>query len=63
MGERSRCNHDLTWFCEEDVSLTMVLVEKCSPCQSLDITGYHAYGMSIGRPMHRHGSNLLLFSI
>jgi len=29
----------LSWFCEEDVSLTMALVEKCSPTlESLDVS-------------------------
>ena len=48
----------LTWFCEEDTSLTMTLVEKCShTLESLDITCDDSCGMSI-RHLRPRRSNL-----
>ena len=47
----------LEWFCDEDVSLTMALVKKCSHAlETLDITDER--GTSIGDPMQSHRSNL-----
>ena len=48
----------LEWYREEDSSLTMALVEKCShTLESLDILDGNPYGTSTGNPMHPHGSD------
>jgi len=50
----------LEWNCEEDISLTIALVEKCShTLESLDITCSHLYGTSV-RHLRLHRSNLLI---
>jgi len=51
----------LMWFCDEDISSTAALVEKCShTLESLDITRDSSCGTFI-RHLHLHRSNLLLF--
>ena len=52
----------LEWVCNEDISLTVELMERYSHVlKSLDIAAHSSYGTSIGDPIHPHGSNLLLF--